>query len=130
MESAEHEARRIEAIKANIQTMADLLSTATARAADAATRSANERDQNGAIGTLVGIEQDLESVLALYRAALTLHQRPRSEVEVMAYNPRDKFTQPWSGVEIIKRGNELNIVRPVKKKKAKKPRLKRNKVPS
>ena len=66
--------RRIEAIKANVQAMADLLSIATARAGEAATRSANERDQNGAIGTLIGIEEDLESVLALYRAALALHR--------------------------------------------------------
>lgn len=68
------EDRRIEAIKANIQALADILSTTTARAAEAATRSANECDQNGAIGTMVGIERDLESVLALYRAALALHR--------------------------------------------------------
>jgi uncharacterized membrane protein YdfJ with MMPL/SSD domain len=65
---------RIEAVKANIQAMAEMLSAATARAAEAATRSANERNQNGAIGTLIGIDQDLESVLALYRAALALHR--------------------------------------------------------
>ena len=67
-------ARRIGAIQANTQVLADLLSQAAARAEEAATRSANERDQNGAIGTLIGIEEDLESALALYRAALALHR--------------------------------------------------------
>ena len=66
--------RAVDGVKANIQALADLLSAASARAAEAATRSANESDQNGAIGTLVGIEHDLESVLALYRAALALHR--------------------------------------------------------
>ena len=57
-----------------MQALADLLAVVKVRAAEAATLSANESDQNAAIGTLVGIEQDLESVLALYRAAVALHR--------------------------------------------------------
>lgn len=90
----DRDARRIEAIQANTQALADVLSQAADRAGEAATRSANERDQNGAIGTLVGIEADLESALALYRAALALHRRG-------AYDPREKFTQPADGIVIV-----------------------------
>jgi exonuclease VII small subunit len=62
------------AILANIHTLHIVVEAAYARISEAA-EAMEKGQQNQAIGSMGGVEQDLETALALYRAAIALHRR-------------------------------------------------------
>lgn len=69
-----------EMIGATLSTMADILIRASEKATIAAATMAagdSAAETNLAIGTVVGLEDDLETALALYKTALSLHRRNR-----------------------------------------------------
>jgi|SRR5271157_1867118 len=62
------------AIAANMAAMSEMLAVSAARAAEAH-QVMQAGEQNQAVGTLMGLDRELEDALALYRAAIALHQR-------------------------------------------------------
>lgn len=62
------------AIAANLAALQEILAVSAARAAEAHQAMLAD-EQNQAIGTVMGLDRDLEDALALYRAAIALHQR-------------------------------------------------------
>jgi len=62
------------AIAANLKSLAEILATVAARAAVAA-EAMEAGTRNQAIGTALGIDEDLRTALALHGAALALHRR-------------------------------------------------------
>jgi hypothetical protein len=64
---------KITAIRANLEALNALLQEAAARVAEAA-HYITEGEQNAAIGTVVGLDQTLESAQKLLGAAFALHR--------------------------------------------------------
>ncbi len=62
------------AIAANLKSLAEILGAVAERAAEAAAAmEAGARNQ--AVGTALGIDEDLQAALALHGAAVALHRR-------------------------------------------------------
>jgi hypothetical protein len=64
------------AIAANIAAMHEVLAASAARTAEAY-QAIEAGEQNQAVGTMLGLDRELENALALYRAAIALHQGER-----------------------------------------------------
>jgi len=64
------------AIAANLAAMSEMLAVAAARAAEAH-QVMQAGEQNQAVGTVMGLDRELEDALALYRAAIALHKGGR-----------------------------------------------------
>jgi hypothetical protein len=64
------------AIAANIQALADTLRAAVDRIAEAEL-AIRQDEYNQAIGSIIDLDERLETALALYRAALALHRAGR-----------------------------------------------------
>ncbi|HVP51119.1 MAG TPA: hypothetical protein VMT05_03360 [Terriglobales bacterium] len=64
------------AIAANLAALQETLAVSMSRAAEAH-EAMKAGEQNQAIGTVIGLDTELENALALYRAAIALHQGGR-----------------------------------------------------
>jgi len=64
---------KLDAVTANLVALHRLLSEAAARSAEAC-ELIQQHECNGAVGTVLGLDEILDSAKALYGAALTLHR--------------------------------------------------------
>ena len=64
------------AIAANIEALDQMLADMATRVAEAY-QAIEAGEQNQAVGTILGLDQELEDALALYRAAIALHKGGR-----------------------------------------------------
>lgn len=72
--AAELRERRALTIKANIQMLDTAVKNLAYLVEEAATRSANESNQNGAVGTLMAAQPDLELAGVLVATIMALHR--------------------------------------------------------
>lgn len=66
------------AISANLHALGQLLDKAQRDVTEGIMAIDTEGNQNGAIGCVMDLDRQLESALALVRAALALHRSPKS----------------------------------------------------